>query len=166
MPESVLAELVRKTQGIPLFVEQLTKSVLESDLLTEQADRYSLSGSLSDLVIPATLHDSLMVRLDHLGEVKEIAQIGAVIGREFTHELLAAVWPAAEEVLRTGLNKLVRSELVVRRGEPPHARYRFQHALVQDAAYQSLLKKTKQRYHQRIAEVLEKQFSEIIETEP
>jgi class 3 adenylate cyclase/predicted ATPase len=166
LPESVLAELVRKTQGIPLFVEQLTKSVLESDLLTEQADRYSLSGPLPDLVIPATLHDSLMARLDHLGEVKEIAQIGAVIGREFTHELLAAVWPAAEEVLRTGLNKLVQSELVVRRGEPSYARYRFQHALVQDAAYQSLLKKTKQRYHQRIAEVLEKQFAEIIETEP
>ena len=155
-----------RTDGVPLFVEELTKTVLESGLLADAGDRYELSGPLPPLAIPTTLHDSLMARLDRLAPVKEVAQIGAVIGREFSHELLAAVAPLSEDELGDALDQLVASELVFRRGSAPEATYSFKHALVQDAAYQSLLKTKRQQLHARIAQVLEGTFPETAETEP
>ena len=155
-----------RTDGVPLFVEELTKTVLELGLLADAGDHYELSGPLPPLAIPTTLHDSLMARLDRLAPVKEVAQIGAVIGREFSHELLAAVSPLSEDKLGEALDQLVASELVFRRGTPPEATYSFKHALVQDAAYQSLLKSRRQQLHARIAQVLEEQFPETVEAEP
>ena len=140
LPAEIVEQIVARTDGVPLFVEELTKTVLESGLLADAGDRYELSGPLPPLAIPTTLHDSLMARLDRLAPVKEVAQIGAVIGREFSHELLAAVSPLSEADLGAALDQLVSSELVFRRGAPPEATYSFKHALVQDAAYQSLLK--------------------------
>ena len=140
LPTEIVEQIVARTDGVPLFVEELTKTVLESGLLADAGDRYELSGPLPPLAIPTTLHDSLMARLDRLAPVKEVAQIGAVIGREFSHEVLAAVSPLSEADLASALDQLVHSELVFRRGVPPEATYTFKHALVQDAAYQSLLK--------------------------
>ena len=153
-------QILAKTDGVPLFVEELTKTVLESGLLADAGDHYELAGPLPPLAIPATLHDSLMARLDRLAPVKEVAQIGAVIGREFSHELLAAVAPIGRETqLDDALDQLVAAELVFRRGAPPDATYSFKHALVQDAAYQSLLKSRRQQLHARIAEALEEHFT-------
>ena len=166
LPDEMLNQILAKTDGVPLFVEELTKTVLESALLTDAGDHYALAGPLVPLEIPATLHDSLMARLDRLAPVKEVAQAGAVIGREFSHELLAAVSPLPEDKLRKSLDQLVVSELVFRRGSPPDANYTFKHALVQDAAYQSLLKSTRQRLHQKIARTLEEQFPATAETQP
>jgi tetratricopeptide (TPR) repeat protein len=151
---------------VPLFVEELTKTVLESGLLRDGGDRWELSGPLPPLAIPATLHDSLMARLDRLAPVKEVAQIGAVIGREFSHELLSAVAPLPTNQLGDALEQLVSSGLVFRRGSPPDATYSFKHALVQDAAYQSLLKSKRQQLHARIAQVLEGQQTDAGETGP
>ena len=155
-----------KTDGVPLFVEELTKTVLESGLLADAGDRYELSGPLPPLAIPSTLHDSLLARLDRLAPVKEIAQIGAAIGREFSHALLAAVADRPEAELQAALDQLVASELVFRRGTPPEATYSFKHALVQDAAYGTLLKSRRQQLHARIVEVLEEQFPETAEAQP
>ena len=137
LPAEIVEQIVARTDGVPLFVEELTKTVLESGLLADAGDHYELSGPLPPLAIPTTLHDSLMARLDRLAPVKEVAQIGAVIGREFSHELLAAVADRSADKLGEALDQLVRSELVFRRGAPPEATYSFKHALVQDAAYQS-----------------------------
>ena len=166
LPAEIVEQIVARTDGVPLFVEELTKTVLESGLLADAGDHYELSGPLPPLAIPTTLHDSLMARLDRLAPVKEVAQIGAVIGREFSHELLAAVAPMSTNLLGDALEQLVNSELVFRRGAPPDATYSFKHALVQDAAYQSLLKSRRHQLHARIAEVLEKQFPDIGETQP
>jgi predicted ATPase len=166
VPGEILEEIVAKTDGVPLFVEELTKTVLESGLLTDAGDRYELSGPLSPLAIPTTLHDSLMARLDRLAPVKEVAQIGAVIGREFSHELLAAVAPMSDNEVGDALEQLVQSELVFRRGVPPEARYSFKHALVQDAAYQSLLRSRRQQLHARIAEALEQQLPDAADVGP
>jgi class 3 adenylate cyclase/predicted ATPase len=166
LPGDILEEIVAKTDGVPLFVEELTKTVLESSLLTDAGDHYELSGPLPPLAIPTTLHDSLMARLDRLAPVKEVAQIGAVIGREFNHELLAAVSPLPEAELGIALEQLVDSELVFRRGVPPEAVYTFKHTLVQDAAYQSLLKARRQQLHARIAEALERQLPDAAGVEP
>jgi class 3 adenylate cyclase/predicted ATPase len=166
LPPEVLGQIVAKTDGVPLFVEELTKTVLESGLLREEADRYTLAGPLAPLAIPATLYDSLMARLDRLAPVREVAQVGAVIGREFGHELLAAVVPLPNDELAHALAELVDSELVFRRGTPPHAVYTFKHALVQDAAYASLLRGKRQQLHGRIAAVLEGRFPEAAEAEP
>jgi class 3 adenylate cyclase/predicted ATPase len=155
LPAEVLQQILLKTDGVPLFLEELTKTVLESGMLTEAGGRYELSGSLPLLAIPATLHDSLMARLDRLAPVKEVAQVGAVIGREFSHELLSAVAPMSANQLGDALEQLVNSELVFCHGTPPGATYSFKHALVQDAAYQSLLKSKRQQLHARIAQVLE-----------
>jgi tetratricopeptide (TPR) repeat protein len=144
LPAAIVEQIVARTDGVPLFVEELTKTVLESGLLADAGDRYELSGPLPPLAIPTTLHDSLMARLDRLASVKEVAQIGAVIGREFSHELLAAVGPMPANLLGDALDQLVNSELVFRRGAPPDATYTFKHVLVQDAAYQSLLKAKRQ----------------------
>ena len=155
LPAGVLDQIVARTDGVPLFVEELTKAVLESGLLRDVGDHFELTGPLPALAIPATLHDSLMARLDHLAPVKEVAQIGAVIGRDFTHELLASVAPHDEGKLQDALAQLCRSELIYCRGTPPEATYSFKHALVQDAAYSSLLRSRRQQLHARIAEVLE-----------
>jgi predicted ATPase len=149
---------VAKTDGVPLFVEELTKTVLESGLLADVGDRYELAGRLPPLAIPATLHDSLMARLDRLAPVKDVAQTAAVIGRDFTLELLAAVSPLSEADLATALDQLVSSELVFRRSTPPLATYSFKHALVQDVAYSSLLKGKRRDLHAQIAQVLENRF--------
>ena len=153
LPAEVVEQVVAKTDGVPLFVEELTKMVLESGLLQERAEGYELPGPLPPLAIPATLHDSLMARLDRLAAVKPMAQLGATLGREFAYALLQAVSPWDEETLRLGLQQLVEAELLYQRGLPPQATYVFKHALIQDAAYQSLLRSTRQRHHQRIAQV-------------
>jgi class 3 adenylate cyclase/predicted ATPase len=165
LPAEIIAQIVARTDGVPLFVEELTKTVLESGLLVDAGDHYELSGPLPPLAIPTTLHDSLMARLDRLAPVKEVAQIGAVIGREFSHELLAALSPLPEDKLGEALDQLVASELVFRRGAPLEAIYTFKHALVQDAAYQSLLKSRRQQLHARIAQVLKEKFPQTEETE-
>ena len=152
LPTEIVEQIVARTDGVPLFVEELTRTVLESGLLADAGDRYELAGPLPPLAIPTTLHNSLMARLDRLAPVKEVAQIGAVIGREFSHEVLAAVSPLSEADLASALEQLVHSELVFRRGVPPEAAYTFKHTLVQDAAYQSLLKARRQQLHARIAE--------------
>ena len=162
LPAEVVEQVVAKTDGVPLFVEELTKMVLESGLLQEREDRYELTGPLPPLAIPTTLHDSLMARLDRLATVKSLAQLGATLGREFSYALLQAVSPWDEETLQRGLHQLVEAELLYQRGLPPQATYLFKHALIQDAAYQSLLRSTRQQYHQRIAQVLEARFPETL----
>ena len=166
LPAEVLAQIVAKTDGVPLFVEELTKNVLESGLLIEEPKRYRLDGPLPPMAIPSTLQDSLMARLDRLAAVKEIAQIGAAIGREFSYSLLHAVVGSEEASLKNALAQLEDSELVFRYGTPPDARYSFKHALVQDTAYESLLKSRRQILHRRIAEILREQFPDVVEAEP
>ena len=166
LPAEVFDQVVAKTDGVPLFVEELTKMVLESGLLQEGAERYELTGPLPPLAIPGTLHDSLMARLDRLAAVKAMAQLGATLGREFSYELLQAVSTWDEETLQHGLHQLVAAEFLYQQGLPPQATYRFKHALIQDAAYQSLLKSTRQQHHQRIAQMLESRFPETVETQP
>jgi class 3 adenylate cyclase/predicted ATPase len=166
LPSEVLQQIVAKTDGVPLFVEELTKTVVESEFLRETADHYELTGPLPPLAIPSTLQDSLMARLDRLGTVREIAQLGATVGREFSYELLQAVSLLDEETLQHGLKQLVEAELVYQHGLVPQAQYLFKHALIQDAAYQSLLKSTRQQYHQQIARALAEHFPETVETQP
>lgn len=166
LPPEVLEQILARTEGVPLFTEELTKAVLESGLLGDTGDRYVLDGPLPPLAIPATLHDSLMARLDRLAPAKEVAQIGACIGREFDHELLAAVVPLPEADLAAALDRLVAAELVFRRGIPPATTYIFKHALVRDAAYQSLLRKSRQDLHANIANALEKGFPHTFEARP
>ena len=166
LPPEVVEQVVAKTDGVPLFVEELTKMVLESGLLQEREGRYELTGLLPPLAIPTTLHDSLMARLDRLATVKGLAQLGATLGREFSYELLQAVALWDEATLRRGLQQLVEAEFLYQQGLPPQATYLFKHALIQEAAYQSLLKSTRQQYHQCIAQILAVQFPEVIETQP
>ena len=163
IPSEMLQQIVAKTDGVPLFVEELTKAVLESVKFQESNE--SETKRLLQ-VIPVTLHDSLMARLDRLGTAKEIAQFGATLGREFSHELLQAISPLDEEALQKGIAQLVDAELIYQRGVPPHRQYIFKHALIQDAAYQSLLKSRRQQLHQQIAQVLEERFAEIKATQP
>ncbi|MBM3855832.1 MAG: hypothetical protein FJ399_22215, partial [Verrucomicrobia bacterium] len=166
LPAEVLEPILTKTDGVPLFVEELTKMVLESGFLVAEAGRYRLDGPLPSLAIPATLQDSLMARLDRLSSVKDVAQLAAVLGREFTFELLLAVAELDPSVLRQEIEQLIEAELLYRRGTPPSSTYIFKHALIQEAAYQSLLKSKRQHYHQRVAEVLRQRFPEIAATQP
>jgi len=166
LPTEVETHIVTKTDGVPLYVEELTKMLLESELLKEDAEHYVLTGSLSNASIPATLQDSLMARLDRLPEVREVAQIGSVLGREFDYEMLQALTEMDEPILQSGLSQLVSHELLYQRGRMPRAKFIFRHVLIRDAAYQSLLRRTRQRYHQRIGEVLEAHFVERVETQP
>jgi len=159
LSKEIIQQIVSKTDGVPLFVEELTKSVVESVGATGRSP-------LQALGIPATLQDALMARLDRLGTAKEIAQLGATLGREFNYELLAAVSPLDENTLQQGLKRLAESELVFQSGLPPQARYLFKHALVQDTAYHSLLKSRRQQLHQQVAQVLETQFPQTVETQP
>jgi len=166
LPSEVIDRIIGRTDGVPLFIEELTKSVLESGLLREQSDRYVLDGALPPLAIPTSLNDSLMARLDRLASVRLVAQTGAAIGREFSYALLRAVSPLPDDELQTALARLVASELVFQRGTPPDAVYSFKHALVQDAAHSSLLRSTRQQLHAQIAEALEVQSPETKENQP
>ena len=165
LPAEVLQQIVAKTDGVPLFVEELTKMVVESGLLREADGHYELSRPLP------RWHSRHATGLADgaarsAGTAKEIAQLGATLGREFRYELLHAVSPLDEATLQQGCSKLVEAELLYQRGLPPQATYLFKHALIQDTAYQSLLKSTRQQYHQQIAQVLEERFPETIETQP
>lgn len=166
LPARLVDEIIEKADGVPLFVEEVTKSVLESGELTEEADRYVYTGSAASMAVPATLRDSLMARLDRVTAVKEIAQIGATIGRDFSYELLAAVSPMARSALDEGLDRLIESGLAFRRGRIPEATFTFKHALVQDAAYDSLLKSRRQVLHANIAQVLHERHPDTADTAP
>ncbi len=166
LPDEVLSQILAKTDGFPLFVEELTKTVLESGLLEDAGGSYQLAGPLSSLAIPSTLQDSLMARLDRLASVKEVAQLGAAIGRVFSHRLLAAVSPLSDAELHEALDQLVDSELVHRRGVGVEATYVFKHALVRDVAYGTFLKSQRQRLQARIAAVLEERFPDVAANQP
>jgi predicted ATPase len=166
LPAEVYEQIISKTDGVPLFVEELTKAVLESGLLQDAGDRYVTVGPLPPPAIPTTLHDSLMARLDRLGPIKEIAQVSAALGREFSYRLLAAVAPISGAPLQAALRQLTAAELIYGRGEPPDSTYIFKHALVQDAAYASLLRGKRQELHSRIAAVLKEHFADTVETQP
>ena len=166
LPREVAEQIIAHTDGVPLFMEELTKAVLEGNLLAEQADRYVLTRPLPPLAIPTSLQASLMARLDRQASLKDVAQIGAAIGREFSYALLAAVAGRSEEDLQSGLDQLVAAGLLFRRGTPPRSALIFKHALVQDAAYATLLRSRRQELHTRIARVLEESFPDIVETQP
>jgi predicted ATPase/class 3 adenylate cyclase len=166
LPPEVTAQIVAKTDGVPLFVEELTKAVLEGGLLVAGPQGWRLDGPLPPFAIPATLQDSLAARLDRLAPVKEIAQIGAAIGREFSYPLLRAVAGRDEPALRAALAQLEEAELLFRSGKPPDARYTFKHALVQDTAYETLLRSRRQILHRQIADVLRGEFAAIAAAEP
>jgi class 3 adenylate cyclase/predicted ATPase len=166
LPPEVTAQIVAKTDGVPLFVEELTKAVLEGGLLVAGPQGWRLDGPLLPFAIPATLQDSLAARLDRLAPVKEVAQIGAAIGREFSYPLLRAVAGRDEPALRAALAQLEEAELLFRSGMPPDARYTFKHALVQDTAYQTLLRSRRQILHRQIADVLRGEFPAVAAAEP
>ncbi len=166
LPEEVVQQIVVKTDGIPLFVEELVKMLMGSDLLSPQPNGYGLRGPLPELAIPSTLQDSLMARLDRLSSTRETAQLAATIGREFSFELIRAVSPLDEATLRLALSQLAEAELIYRRGSAANTMYLFKHAMILDAAYQSLLKSRRQIYHQKIALVLEAQFPTTRDTQP
>jgi class 3 adenylate cyclase/tetratricopeptide (TPR) repeat protein len=166
LPAEVMKQIVAKTDGNPLFVEELTKAVLEAGILVEDAAGYRLDGPLPPLAIPETLQDSLMARLDRLVSVREIAQIGAAIGREFSYSLVHALVGRNESALKQALAQLEQAELVFRRGEPPEAVYSFKHALVRDAAYESLLKSRRHQLHGQIARALAERFPDVVASQP
>ncbi|MEK7400794.1 MAG: AAA family ATPase [Gemmatimonadota bacterium] len=166
LPPQLVEQILDKAGGVPLFLEEVTKAVLESGSLIEREDRYEYSGSAADIVLPATLRDSLMARLDRVPAVKEIAQIGAVIGREFSYELVAEVSPMPADALDVGLDQLTDSGLAFRHGTIPAATFTFKHALVQDVAYDSLLKTRRAELHGAIAGALTGLQPEIAENAP
>jgi class 3 adenylate cyclase/predicted ATPase len=166
LPDEVIDQIADRTDGVPLFIEELTKSVLESGLLREEADRYVLERALQPFAIPTSLHASLLARLDRLASVRHVAQIGAAIGREFSYALLHTVSHLSHDELQAALARLVASELVFQRGSPPAAVYSFKHALVQDAAHGSLLHSARQQLHAQIAHALETQSPQLIESQP
>jgi predicted ATPase len=161
-----MSHILAHTDGVPLFVEEMTKMVLESGLLSDAGDRYVLRGPLSSLAIPSTLHASLLARLDRLAAVKDVAQMAAAIGREFSYALIAAVADLSEQDLRAALTQLVAAELIFQRGLPPDAKYLFKHALVQDAVYASPVRSRRQQIHAQIARTLEVEFPDIVASEP
>jgi DNA-binding response OmpR family regulator/class 3 adenylate cyclase/predicted ATPase len=166
LPREVQEQIIDQTGGVPLFVEELTKTVLESELVQDFGDRYVAAGPLSTLSVPTTLLDSLTARFDRLGSAKEVAQIGAVIGREFSYPLLTAVLPGSPNALETALARLGASELISVSSGHPNKTYTFKHAIVQDAAYAMLSRQKRQQIHGRIAEALENSFAYITQTQP
>jgi DNA-binding response OmpR family regulator/class 3 adenylate cyclase/predicted ATPase len=166
LPPEVEEQIIDKTDGVPLFVEELTKTVLESELLEDIGDQYVTAGALPALAVPSTLLDSLTARLDRLGPAKEVAQIGAVIGREFSYPLLAAVGPLSANLLKAALARLVASELIFVSADLANPTYTFKHAIVQDAAYGMLSRQKRQQLHSRIADILENSFPYLIEAQP
>ena len=165
LPANIRKDIIERTDGIPLFVEEMTKAVLEAGGELEAMQTAAAVPSPA-LAVPASLHASLMARLDRLGPAKEVAQIGAAIGREFSHALLAAVVRKPEAELGSALDRLIRAGLLFRKGVPPHATYLFKHALVQDAAYGTLLRQPRRALHARIADTIERQFADIAEGQP
>jgi class 3 adenylate cyclase/tetratricopeptide (TPR) repeat protein len=166
LPPELIERIVARTDGVPLFIEELTKSVVESGVLRAAGDERSLPGQSLAPTIPASLRDSLLARLDRLAPVKQIIQIGACIGREFSYEVLARIAPVRSEQLEEALQRFVKAGLVYRRGTPPDATYTFKHALVQDVAYDSLLKSKRQLLHAQLAQVLEEDFAHRVATAP
>jgi class 3 adenylate cyclase/tetratricopeptide (TPR) repeat protein len=166
LPQEIADQIIDRTDGVPLFIEELTKAVVESGVLTDAGDRYTVAGALPPLTIPATLHASLLARLDRLAPVRNVAQIAAALGRHFSHDLISVVARMPQQQLDSALMQLVNAELIFQRGMPPDAEYTFKHALVQDAAYGTLLRSRKQQLHARIASVLETQFRVTVETQP
>jgi class 3 adenylate cyclase/predicted ATPase len=166
LPYQVLHEVILRTDGVPLFVEELTKMVIESGTLREQADRYVLAQPLPPLGIPATLRESLMARLDGLANCKGLAQLAATLGREFSHDLLVAVAPLGEAELSICLARLIDAEVLYQKGTAPKARYLFKHSLIQETAYQSLLLSRRKETHGLIARTIEERFPEIATTQP
>jgi TOMM system kinase/cyclase fusion protein len=164
LPARVMNEIATKTEGVPLFVEELTRMLLESELLSEHGSE--LTSSLPALAIPSTLYDSLMTRLDRLGTAKEVAQLAAAIGREFPYDLLRAISLLEETRLSGALNRLIDAELLEEYSSPPRLGYRFKHALIRDAAYDSLLRTQRRQYHRKIAEVLQERFANVVEAQP
>src|SRR5215831_8003704 len=166
LPGEVVNHIVAKADGVPLYVEELTKAILVSGVLETRGDAYVLTGALAQLHIPETLQDSLMARLDRAPRLREVAQLGSVLGREFAYDMISALAGIDEHMLQSGLGQLVVDELLYQSGRPPRSRYLFKHALIQDAAYQSLLKRTRQQYHERVAKLLEDRFPEVASTQP
>jgi class 3 adenylate cyclase/tetratricopeptide (TPR) repeat protein len=166
LPQEIAEQIIDRTDGIPLFIEELTKTVIESGMLTDAGDRFDASGPVPRLAIPTSLQASLLARLDRLAPVREMAQIGAALGRSFSHELISAVAVVPQHQVDGALAQLVRAELVFQRGTAPDAEYTFKHALVQDAVYSTLLRGRRQQIHARIATVMESQFPEIVATQP
>ena len=166
LPDDVLSQIIRKADGIPLFVEEVTKTVLESGFLKDRGDHYEVDGPLPPMAVPSTLHDSLMARLDRLAPVRDVAQLGAVIGRRFNFAVLSAVSGLGDDDLFAAIEKLVDAELIYSRGGGANTTYTFKHALVRDAAYGSMLRSRRRYMHGRVADVLEKEFSDRIENEP
>jgi class 3 adenylate cyclase len=166
LPKEIADQIIDRTDGVPLFIEELTKAVVESGALTHAGDRYTLTGPLPLVAIPTSLQASLLARIDRLGSVREVAQIAAALGRQFSHELISAVALMPQQQLDDALVQLVTAGLIFRRGTPPDAEYRFKHALVQDAAYSTLLRSRRQQLHARIVAILEDQFPEIVAAEP
>jgi predicted ATPase len=166
LPGEVVDHIVAKSDGVPLYAEELTKAILGSGVLEARGDAYVITGALAQLDIPDTLQDSLMARLDRAPRLREVAQLGSVLGREFAYDMISALAAIEEDILQSGLGQLVVDELLYQRGRPPRSRYLFKHALIQDAAYQSLLKRTRQQYHERVAKLLEDRFPELASTQP
>ncbi len=156
----VMQHVSGAADGVPLFIEEMTKAILQANLLRERQDHYELSGPLPPVTIPATLHDSLMARVDQLGLAKEVWQLGAVIGRQFTYEVVKTISPWDDQILQRELGCLVSAELLYQRGVIPRATYLFKHSLIQEIAYQSLLKSTRQRYHLQIAQTLSNKYTD------
>jgi predicted ATPase len=166
LPKEIIDQIVDRTDGVPLFIEELTKSIVEAGIVTETADGYTLSGPMTAVAIPTTLHASLLARLDRLAPTREVAQIGAALGRSFSHDLITAVSGMPPQQLDDALAQLVNAELIFRRGTPPDAEYTFKHALVQDAAYSTLLRGRRHHLHAQIAKILEQQFPETTKAQP
>jgi tetratricopeptide (TPR) repeat protein len=166
LPKEILKQIATKTEGVPLFVEELTKMIMESDFLVEKADGYKVEGAMSSLAIPSTLQDSLLARLDRLSNVKEIVQVGAVLGRDFSSDMLNAVLPQKGEILERSLSRLLDAEIFYSQGTDQQSVYQFKHALIQDTAYESMLKSRRQQLHHRVANVLEHQFEETVQSQP
>jgi class 3 adenylate cyclase len=166
LPQAIIEQIASKSQGVPLFIEEITRAILESGDLEESGDRYVLRQSIREFTIPATLRDSLIARLDRLGSAKDVVLTASIIGREFSYELIEAVSSVPQAALLADLGRLVQSDLLEQRGTPPQSRYIFKHALILDAASQSVLKTRKRELHQRLAEVFTSRFPEVVANEP
>jgi hypothetical protein len=166
LSQEIADQIIDHTDGVPLFIEELTKSVMESGILAVAGDRCAVTGPVTPLAIPTTLQASLLARLDRLPETREVAQIGAALGRSFSHELVSAVAQMPQQQIDDALAQLVGAELIFQRGVAPDAEYRFKHALVQDAAHGTLLRRQRRQLHHRISEVLEGKFAQNVETQP
>jgi predicted ATPase len=165
LPAGIRQDIVERTDGIPLFAEEMTKAVLDAEDEGD-AQRVCAGAPTPVVAVPASLQASLMSRLDRLGPAKNVAQVGAAIGRQFPHMLLAALVRKPKAELDSDLDRLIAAGLLFRHGTPPHANYLFKHALVQDAAYSTLLREPRRELHARIADILESQFPEIAESQP